>query len=355
MKRDVNGATGKRGLMTFLTVWTSLACALSATAQAAAGGAAKPTAEQVGTGVMAGMTANMFRLHAAVDVDAAVAKWGDESFRQKWEAEVNALFSRQERFELHDFFASAVVWVGGSKGTQSVTGFYSPWVDGLLVLAMDRTAEKTPALTDFAFISGESLRGVEDLSPRQALALYDLKEPLIVAVSRYYAPSAALFAALYPPQGEPVLLPAALKARADSQAGELMLLKARMAVRMKMFRDYLDKANHGWLVQSGVLMHALKAGDKEKLLAFLSERQPPALAETICLLDPSIRKDFGPVYFARAPEGVVVGYVNPSAPRWLIEATFQGPAPAPRSARVELLDLELGAQVLKLWNKEVPK
>jgi hypothetical protein len=346
--------TGKWGL-TFLTVWTSLACTLSAAAQATAGGTAKPTAEQVGIGVMAGMTANMFRLHAAVDVDAAVAKWGNEAFRQKWEAEVNALFSRPERFELHDFFSSAVVWVGGCKGAQSVTGFYSPWVDGLLVLAMDQTAEKMPVLTDFAFISGESLRGVEDLSPEQALALYDLKEPLIVAVSRYYAPSAELFSALYPPTGEPVLLPAALKARVDSQAGELMLLKARMIVRMKMFRDYLDKANHGWMVQSGVLMHALKAGDKEKLMAFLSERQPAALVESVCQLDPSIRKDFGPVYFARASEGVIVGYVNPSAPRWLLEATFQGKKPAPRSARIELLDLELGDQVLKLWKKEVPK
>ena len=60
----------------------------------------------------------MFRLHAAVDVDAAVAKWGSEAFRQKWEAEVNALFSRQERFELHDFFSGAVVWVGGAAGTR---------------------------------------------------------------------------------------------------------------------------------------------------------------------------------------------------------------------------------------------
>ena len=315
---------------------------------------ARPTGEQVGTAALAGMTANLFRLHAAVNVDAAVAKWGGEAFQKKWAAEVLPFFSPAERLQLHDFFADAVVWVGGFRGARSVAGFYSPWADGLLVVALDRSDEKRPALADFAFVSGESLRGEKELSPGQALALYDLKEPLIIAVSRLYAPSAAAFAELYPPLGEPALLPAALKARADATAGELLLIKARLTVRLKMFRDYLSEANRGWLVQSGVLMHALKAGDKERLLAFLSERQPAALAETVCQLDPSIRSDFGPAYFARAKEGVVVGYVNPSAPRWLLEATFQGASPGPRCARIELLDLELGAQALKLWGKEAP-
>ena len=346
MRDSGNGAIRKWGLMTLLAAWTSLAGGADAPA--------KPTGEQVGTAALAGMTANLFRLHAAVNVDAAVAKWGGEAFKKKWESEVLPLFSPEECLELHDFFSDAVVWVGGTTGARSVAGFYSPWADGLLAVALDRSDETRPALTDFAFISGESLRGEKDLSPEKALALYDLKEPLIVAVSRLYAPSTAAFAELYPPLGEPALLPAALKARADSTAGELMLIKARLTVRLKMFRDYLSEANRGWLVQSGVLMHALKAGDKEKLLAFLSEKQPPALAETVCQLDPSIRKDFGPAYFARAKEGVVVGYVNPSAPRWLLEAAFQGTAPGPRCARIELLDLELGAQALKLWGKEAP-
>jgi len=320
-----------------------------------AGAAGEPTPALVKAGLTAGLTANLFRLHAAVNVDSAVEKWGNDTFKRKWTAEVVPLFEGEERFELHDFFSSAVIWVGGMQGTHSVVAFYSPWVDGALVAAMDGADEKKPVLTDFAFVSGESLRGEAVPEPEKALALYTLKEPLIVAVARLYAPSSASFAELYPPQSAPVLLPAPLKARLDSQAGELVLIKARMLARLKMFRAYLDKANHGWLVQSGVLMHALKSGDKEKLLAALSDKQPPALVETICQLDPRVRSEYAPVYFANGEAGAVVGFVNPSAPRWLIEATFKGSTPAPRTARVELVDLELSGKMLALWGKGVPE
>lgn len=348
---------GRGLLMTAGSVWAAWT-ALASHAQAAdAGGApqGQPPAAQVQAGVTAGMTANLFRLHAAVNVDSAVEKWGNDDVKRKWRADVLPLFEDASRFELHDFFSGAVVWVGGVKGTHAVVAFYSPWVDGALVAALDGADEHKPVLTDFAFVSGETLRGADVPEPEEALALYALKEPLMVAVARSYAPSSAAFAALYPPQGDPVLVPPALKARLDSPQGELALLKARMLARLRMFKAYLDPANRGWLVQSGVLMHALKSGTREQLLAALSEKQPAALVETFCQLDPRVRSEYAPLYFAKAAEGVVVGFANPSAPRWLVEATFQGAAPAPRAARIELMDLDLSGKVLALWGKEAAK
>ena len=345
--------------MMILTAWTAFACAGSALAQAASAGepAQNPTAEQVGKGVMHGLTANLFRLNAAVNVEAAVQKWGSDAFKAKWKQEVGAVFDAKENIELQDFFTSAVVWVGGMREMRSVVALYSPWADALLVLALEiEPGDPTKAsLSDFAFMSGESLRGVAQIRPEEALALYQLKEPLKVAVARLYAPSVETFTRLYPPSGVPVLVPEALKARLDSQVGELIVIKARLIVRMKMFQDYLDKENHGWLVESGVLIRALKAGDQAILLSFLSEQQSPAIVETICSLDPKIRGDFGPAYFSKAKDSVIMGFVNPSAPRWLIEATFLGEKPGKRSARIELMDLEASATALKLWGKEAPK
>lgn len=336
-----------------LTGVTLLACAGSAKAQAAR---AALTPEQVGDGVMHGLTANLFRLHAAVNVEAAVEKWGTPEFKAKWRQEVGAVIRKEENLELQDFFTGAVVWVGGMKDLRSVVGLYSPWSDALLVLALDvEPGEPSKAaLSDFLFVSGESLRG-QALSPEKALSLHPLKEPLTVAVSRLYAPSVETFNRLYPSAGAPVLVPEALKERLDSQVGELLLIKARLMVRLKMFKDFLDKENHGWLVESGVLIQALQAGDKEKLAAFLSEKQAPEIIETICSSDPKLRKDYTPLYFSKAKDSVIVGLVNPSAPRWFIEATFLGEQPEDRIARVELMDLEAGAQALKLWGKEEPK
>ncbi len=344
--------------MTILTALTTLAgFGAALTAQGAETVAGEPTAEQAGTGVLHGLTANLFRLHAAGNIDAAIEKWGTAAFKSKWKQEVREVFNDKENIALQDFFTSAVVWVGGMKGLHSVVALYNPWADALLVLAQEVERGDTPkaSLSDFFFISGESLRGVTKITPETSLSLYPLREPLTVAVARLYAPSVERFTRLYPPEGVPILLPEPLKGQLDSQVGELIMIKARLVTRLKMFQDYLDKENHGWLVQSGVLIRALKAGDKAALQSFLSEKQSPAIIETICSLNPQIRANFSPVYFSKAKDSVIMGLANPSAPRWFIEATFLGEKPDRRIAHIQLMDLETSAKALTLWGKEVPQ
>ena len=274
---DSNGQTRKsrrRGLVGLLSAWVAVVCAVNATSSVGAedgstGGQGKPPhAEQAQAGMKAAATANLFRLQAAGDVDAAVSAWGSAEFAQKWEKEINSVFSKDERIELRDFFASAVVWVGGMKGPQSVVAFYSPWSDGLLLAAMTAD-DKKPSLTDFFFVSGESFRG-EAVNPAASLALYELKEPLIIAVARLYSRTVPLFTSLYPPEGAPVLLPGPVKARVETQDSELVPIKTRMMIRMKMFQAYLAEPNRPWVSECGALMKELKAGDPTRLLAALA-------------------------------------------------------------------------------------
>lgn len=346
----------KRISMSILIAGVSLGyCAAQAFGAEGGGGPGvpgkPPHADLAPAGLKAAATANLFRLSAAGDIAAAVQGWGSPAFRAKWEKEIEAVFSKEERIELHDFFSSAVVWVGGLRGPQSVVAFYSPWADGLCVATMD-AGGKEPKLTDFAFISGESLRGGESVKAEASFTLYELKEPLIIAVARLYGPSVAAFTRLYPPEGEPLLLPGGLKARLEAPAAELLPIKARMMVRMKMFKDYFAAPNRAWVVECGALMKTLKTGEAKALLAALAEGQDAALVETLCALPAAIRGDLGPNYFMKAGNGVVVGFVNPAAPRWLVAATYKGVAPGKRAARLELLDLELSGKAVKLWGEE---
>ncbi len=348
----------KRGFMVLLSAWVSVACAVGVAqaARAENGDGDKktpPSSELAQAGMKAAATANLFRLQAGADAAAAVQKWGSAEFKLKWEKEIDSVFSKEERIELHDFFSSAVVWVGGMKGTQSIVAFYNPWSDGLFLAAMTVT-EKTPSFTDFAFVSGESFRG-EAVNPEASLALYELREPLIIAVARLYSRTVPLFTRLYPPVGDPVLLPEAVKARLEPQASELLPIKTRMMVRMKMFQTYFAEPNRPWVAECGALMKELKDSDPARLPAYLAENQDAAVAETVRLLPAFVRADLGPNYFAKAKDGIVVGLVNPAAPRWLIAATFKGPAPEKRAARIELLDLELSGKAVTLWKQEDKK
>ncbi|MDX9867897.1 MAG: hypothetical protein RBT78_08220 [Kiritimatiellia bacterium] len=351
--------------MTILTAWTAFAglgMVFMPSARGAdnTGGKASdsgPTAEQAGAGITHGLTVNLFRLHAASDVDGAVKKWGDDAFQAKWTRDVREVFNEHETIALKDFFTSAVVWVGGMKGLHGIVALYSPWSDALLVLEQRVEAGPAPkaVLSGFRFISGESLRGVAAITPAGSFSLHPLREPLTVAVSRLYAPSVAAFTRLYPPAGAPELLPAVLRDRIDSPVGELILIKTRLVLRLKMFQDYLSDENKGWMIQSGVLIRALAAGDPAALRAFLSEKQSPSILETACALQPEIRKTFTPVYFSKAKDSVIMGLVNPAAPRWYIEAEFLGAEPAARIGRIQVMDVETSAKALALWGKEAPQ
>ncbi|HOM58423.1 MAG TPA: hypothetical protein PK770_01020 [Kiritimatiellia bacterium] len=352
--------------MTILTAWTAFA-GLGMVFMPSASGAdntggktseSEPTAEQVGAGILHGLTVNLFRLHAASDVDGAVKKWGTGAFQAKWTRDVREVFNEHETIALKDFFTSAVVWVGGMKGPHGIVALYSPWSDALLVIEQRVEAGPSPkaSFSDFRFVSGESLRGDSaTITPEGSFSLHPLREPLTVAISRLYAPSVAMFTRLYPPEGAPELLPAALRDRIDSPVGELILIKARLVLRLNMFQDYLSAENKGWMIQSGVLIRALTAGDPAALRKFLSEKQSPAIIETVCALPPETRKTFTPVYFSKARDSVIMGLVNPTAPRWFIEAEFLGAEPAPRIGHIQLMDVETSARALTLWGKEVPK
>lgn len=101
---------------------------------------------------------NVFRLSAGFKVSRAIEVWAGPKFQAKWQLEVQPLFAgKGDQQQLHDFFSSAVVLLGrtGDAG-RGVAGFYNPWQDGLLLIAVGPGTEH-PVLEDFCFIAGETL------------------------------------------------------------------------------------------------------------------------------------------------------------------------------------------------------
>lgn len=290
-------------------------------------------------------------------LDRLVGQWGSAAFKTKWAKDVGSLFEKEEQIEWADFFSSAMVWIGGVKDSKGVAGFYSPWSDGLLLVQMEAT-EKQTQLMDFAVVSGESLRGgaAKSAPPEASLSLFPPNEPLIIALARLYGPASAQFAELYPLEGDkPALLAPGLALRLDSPLEETIMVKARMLMRMKMFKDYLDDGNRDWVKAAVGIRDALRSGDEQTLLGTLTASQNVGAVKAICALPKALLKGVKLNYFIPAKDGALAGFLNPDAPRWVIAVTWKGKPQAARIAQVELLDVEVSDKVVSLWNKEGAK
>jgi len=281
-------------------------------------------------------------------MDGVVEKWGSETFKAKWKKEIGAVFEKEEMIEWADFFSSATVWLGGVERSRGVVGFYSPWSDGVLLVLME-TVEDETQLLDFAVVSGESLRGgmAKDAPPESFFSLYPPNEPLIVALARLYGSASAAFAKRYPLDGgKAILLPSAL----GSQE-EILLVKARMVMRMKMFKEYVDTDNQDWAKAVANVRDAVRSGNEQTLLGALVTNQNANAAKVVCALPKEVLQGMKLNYFIPGNDKAGAGFINPDAPRWVVTATFQGKPQDARIARVELLDLEVSDKVVTLWDK----
>lgn len=336
-------------LVTGLTLVLALLTALAAPAPAAGEAPEPKVSKEFAKNAMT-MTAlaNTFRLSASADVDAAVAQWGSPAFKQKWKKEVEPFFGKAENIELHDFFSSAVIWIGRATGKKAVIGFYNPWMDGLLLVVLDASA-KAPAFTDFRVISGETWGGRSDAPPERALALYAGGEILTVALAQLYSEADLLFRKRYPIKGETVLLPEEVAKIVGTTGEELTPIKARMLFRMQMYRDYLHEKNRKFLMATGGLMKGLKAGDKAKLMAGLSGQQSKIMVDAAAALPAYIRKGLAPNFFGTGKGGAIVALVNPTAPRWVVVATVLGKnSERETDVAFEMFDLNTSTEILKL-------
>ena len=293
---------------------------------------------------------NVLRLSAGFNANRAIEVWGSEKFQAKWQKEVTPLFpATGDQQQLHDFFSSAVVLLGrtGDSG-RGVVGFYNPWMDGLLLIAVAPGTE-TPVLEDFCFIAGETWRGETVKTGEDILSLYILKEPLTIALARKYAATVDKFNRLYPLDAPFAVLPDEAKQGIGPTGEELAPIKGRMLYRAKMFRALFEKNNHEVVRAAKELRTLLPEGNESKLRAYLSPAQNGAMLHTICQIPPPLRRNLSPNYFVKNPTtgGSIMALVNSEMPRWVFAVqVLGGGTNAAPSVTIEAMDLEASGKIL---------
>ena len=292
---------------------------------------------------------NVFRLSAGAMTVRALDVWASPEFLVKWIKEVWPLFPKPEdRRQVEDFFSSAVVLLGRTANGSGVAGFYSPWQDGLLLIAATPGKEH-PLLTDFCFIAGETWRGEKVATGEDLLALYALKEPLTIALSRHYAATIEKFNRLYPVQAQFVFLPEELKRELGPTSEELAPIKGRMLYRAQMFRKLFEKENRAAVQVAKELRSLLAAGDLEKLRAYLSPKQNAEMLDTVCKMPVVLRRNLAPNYFVRNPSagGSIMALVNSEMPRWIFAVQILDKTAGEKpGVTIEALDLGSSALVI---------
>ncbi len=292
---------------------------------------------------------NIFRLSAGAMANRAVEVWAIKEFQEKWKNEVVSVFPDEASMDqLRDFFSSAVVLFGRSSGGSAVCAFYSPWSDAIFLVTL-KAGQKHASLMDFRFISGESWRG-EPVVTEGGLKLYSLKEPLIIALARQYSKTIEIFDELYPPTGEFIFLPDAMKSRIGSTADELGKITKRTSYRMGMIKRLFAKENLPVIYVIKNLRALLPAGDIKKLSAYLSPRQNKEMLETICSMPAGLRQNLSPNYFVqnKSNGSFLVALVNAEIPRWVfaVQIIEKGEGVAPE-VTIEAMDLQISAKILK--------
>jgi hypothetical protein len=302
--------------------------------------------------IKAALAANQFRLALASDVEAAVSKYGSAAFRAQWAEKITAVFPGNESLQIRDFFSSAVVWLGAVDEKFAIVANYNPWADGLFIFSMALDAEH-PVVTEFAVASGINLRGGQADGSIDLSGLYSLQEPVIIALSRLYSSSLAAFEAAFQGGSPAAPLPPALAAKLEAQNIEILYVKTFLAVRTQMFVNLISDANKPWFASCGALLGVLRKGDAAAVKTALSSKQDPAVVENFMMLPQFIRGKLSPNFFVAAKDGkgAIAAFVNPDSPRWVISAIFAGSADEKRIARFEILDLELGAKAVGIWDK----
>jgi hypothetical protein len=238
----------------------------------------------------------------------------------KWRAFAEANLSREQ---IRDFFVGSVQLRGPVDAKASVSGFYNPWWDAVLVA--EHSGEKSAVkgsegttedilvrrVSDFRFLSGESFRNephkevpsVESVIPGSRLipmVVADLTTRTRRCFDEMYADGVALLA--------------------DHQESEtkenVREIQIRSALRMKMARNLMSNDAH--FKEAWQLAKVLKDGRKGTFNLLFSSDYARMMTEKFVSLPKMARMGFEPYGYYSADDGSNVRtyvYVNARHPR----------------------------------------
>lgn len=322
-----------------LLVASCLAGAGGESAMAAQG---EPSVSTKQYGAMKGLAEQVdkFRLLAGSSPDQARQAYFDKSAQETWKKTLGPTFDKSQMM-LVDFFAGAVVWIGGiTDEQQGVVCYYNPWSD-IVFLTDWRLTEKGGRIVDMVMLPGEDLR-TEPLKQATEMPPW-LKQQGApgVSIAQQYFDTLKSFNKRFPTFSNAHLGLAAVKRTGAEEKYNLNLIFGRLGARIKMFVAYLDpkkaqpseKAARAKILE---LRQAIGGREPGQLTRMVDRALPPEMVQNIFMIPPAIRGEMVENLYLRQGDKALVALVNPRWPLWftLVHMNVMGD-----KAKVEALEL----------------
>lgn len=317
----------------------------------------EPTVSSEQFGAMKNLveTADQFRLLSGSQPDKAQQEYFDKAAQEKWRKRFASTFSKSPRM-LVDFFAGAVIWIGGITDDQrAVVCYYNPWSD-IIFLSDWQGKEQGGQLIDLTMLTGEDFRG-QVLNKESAMPLW-LRQPQTpgVSIAQQYRDTLKVFNHLFPPFSDKQLTLSKIKTVKGQEKSDLDFMWVRLGGRLKMFVGYLYPNNTMPLemaVRSKISeLRRVIAGNNPGELAVLVERAQPDEVQNIFLMPPQIRAKMSENLYLRQGNNALVALVNPRWPLWFIMVHLNLDNSQAKIEAVELLQFDLTAAATAVLDHE---
>jgi len=241
------------------------------------------------------LSAFSFRRVASAKPTQAMEQFALPGCLESWKSNIQVLFDEPE-LEWGDFFCYALNFIGRVEQNKAVVAFYNPWLDAVL-LSEWSGSEKNLKITRFVLSSGESWRNEAVDSNNLPLVKWQQgNKPLAEAIGGVFAEFARVFDSEYPIKGEFVFLVPSLKtlAEKEKQAKEITIIKKRMELRDKKFKDFLKAKPNSDTATMGILASEVRkliqTGNRAELELMIKGKQNQAMLDFVFRSSAKYRK-----------------------------------------------------------------
>lgn len=257
----------------------------------------------------------------------------------KWKKELSQLYVNGKSPLITDFFRGAVMMVGPQNNNNGIIGFFDPWSDNVLLLAVNY--EKKLIISDYRFLSGTFFRTGKAAPSRLSQTVFPTEMPLEIALLKAVSETKKKFMAVFPVMMKEISLKAVPAAGKDSIAESVLNIAGRFERAMTLISTK-DNELLAKMVLCNTLVQKSPIAGFEKM--FDSSASTMKMAKAIVSIPANLRKGFKICYYLPTKSASIFSYMNPRDPSLIV--MIEVPNDRKKRYRLVLMNLGMADQLL---------
>ena len=266
----------------------------------------------------------------------------------KWLNDFKQLYSNGKSPLVTDFFRGAVTLLGPQNDSKGIIGYYDPWSDNILLLAIDY--KDTLKIMEYRFLSGRFFRTGKVTPVQISQTVNPTVMPLEVALLEGVSGTRKKFTSVFPVNMKEITL-AAVPLTTDKTLEEI---KMNAAVRLNRAISLLQSNNKELLAKlliCNALVQKSPMDGFEKL--FEKSSASMKMAKAVTTIPPEIRKGFKICYYLPMKNSISFSYLNPTNPAVVITITI--PNNPKQRYSMTFMDLSMADNLLSVLSPKSGK